>query len=181
MNSLQPLIGGGAEDLRLLLTLRLWNVSKPSAAVGVGWKMGLFFDDDGLGFGDEGEEADWPKSGVCSSDESDTEGKGEELLILQQKFLVFNDERALFNRLMIELFKLDSDISGFDLDVLLHRSQFSEHQAGCGPKYVACSSSLLCLNVGKERAFLGVEQVEDSCVALLVESYVIRTRLPVTY
>ncbi|XP_022932905.1 DNA polymerase alpha catalytic subunit-like [Cucurbita moschata] len=80
------------------------------------------------------------------------EGKGEELLILQQKFLVFNDERALFNRLMIELFKLDSDISGFDLDVLLHRSQFSEHQAGCGPKYVACTR-LLCLNLGKESIF----------------------------
>ena len=58
--------------------------------------------------------------------------------------------------------------------------QFSEHEAGCGPKYVACSS-LLCLNLGKEGAFLGVEQVEDSCLALLVESYVIRTRLPVTY
>ncbi|XP_022947955.1 DNA polymerase alpha catalytic subunit [Cucurbita moschata] len=40
------------------------------------------------------------------------------------------NERALLNRLMIELFKLDSDvlvghnISGFDLDVLLHRAQF---------------------------------------------------------
>ena len=38
-------------------------------------------------------------------------------------------ERALFNRLMIELSKLDCDvlvghnISGFDLDVLLHRAQ----------------------------------------------------------
>lgn len=38
-------------------------------------------------------------------------------------------ERALLNRLMIELHKLDSDIlvghniSGFDLDVLLHRAQ----------------------------------------------------------
>ncbi|KAB1214754.1 DNA polymerase alpha catalytic subunit [Morella rubra] len=38
-------------------------------------------------------------------------------------------ERALLNRLMIELYKLDSDvlvghnISGFDLDVLLHRAQ----------------------------------------------------------
>ncbi|KAF8406300.1 hypothetical protein HHK36_008385 [Tetracentron sinense] len=38
-------------------------------------------------------------------------------------------ERALLNRLMIELFKLDSDvlvghnISGFDLDILLHRAQ----------------------------------------------------------
>ncbi|KAL6961477.1 DNA-directed DNA polymerase [Sarracenia purpurea var. burkii] len=41
----------------------------------------------------------------------------------------FQFERALLNRLMIELHKLDSDvlvghnISGFDLDVLLHRSQ----------------------------------------------------------
>ncbi|KAK4783867.1 hypothetical protein SAY86_018235 [Trapa natans] len=40
-----------------------------------------------------------------------------------------SSERALINRLMIELFKLDSDvivghnISGFDLDVLLHRAQ----------------------------------------------------------
>ncbi|KAK6923049.1 DNA-directed DNA polymerase, family B, exonuclease domain, partial [Dillenia turbinata] len=40
-----------------------------------------------------------------------------------------SSERALLNRLMIELHKLDSDIlvghniSGFDLDVLLHRSQ----------------------------------------------------------
>ena len=38
-------------------------------------------------------------------------------------------ERALLNRLMIELSKLDCDvlvghnISGFDLDVLLHRAQ----------------------------------------------------------
>lgn len=38
-------------------------------------------------------------------------------------------ERALLNRLMTELHKLDSDvlvghnISGFDLEVLLHRSQ----------------------------------------------------------
>lgn len=38
-------------------------------------------------------------------------------------------ERALLNRLMLELHKLDSDvlvghnISGFDLDVLLHRCQ----------------------------------------------------------
>lgn len=38
-------------------------------------------------------------------------------------------ERALLNRLMLELHKMDSDvlvghnISGFDLDVLLHRSQ----------------------------------------------------------
>lgn len=126
--------------------------------------LGFIFDDDGLGFGDEGEEADWPKSGVCSSDEADSvssrtlrrgkgqieaipisrtsapkefdakedlisqinmdsvgeshsssikedviedympimvetkaepfvkkEGKGEEVLILQQKFLVFNE------------------------------------------------------------------------------------------
>lgn len=35
--------------------------------------LGFIFDDDGLGLGDEGEEADWPKSGVCSSDESDSE------------------------------------------------------------------------------------------------------------
>ncbi|KAG5069905.1 hypothetical protein JHK85_002282 [Glycine max] len=40
-----------------------------------------------------------------------------------------SSERALLNRLMLELYKLDSDvlvghnISGFDLDVLLHRSQ----------------------------------------------------------
>ncbi|OWM66271.1 hypothetical protein CDL15_Pgr013488 [Punica granatum] len=40
-----------------------------------------------------------------------------------------SSERALLNRLMIELYKLDSDvlvghnISGFDLDVLLHRAQ----------------------------------------------------------
>lgn len=43
-------------------------------------------------------------------------------------YFVFS-ERALLNRLMLELHKLDSDvlvghnISGFDLDVLLHRSQ----------------------------------------------------------
>lgn len=42
---------------------------------------------------------------------------------------LFCSERALLNRLMIELYKLDSDvmvghnISGFDLDVLLHRAQ----------------------------------------------------------
>lgn len=41
----------------------------------------------------------------------------------------FCSERALLNRFMIELHKLDSDIlvghniSGFDLDVLLHRAQ----------------------------------------------------------
>lgn len=44
-------------------------------------------------------------------------------------FLSKISERALLNRLMIELHKLDSDvlighnISGFDLDVLLHRFQ----------------------------------------------------------
>ncbi|KAG5528834.1 hypothetical protein RHGRI_029482 [Rhododendron griersonianum] len=44
-------------------------------------------------------------------------------------FLVVSSERALINRLIIELHKLDSDvlvghnISGFDLDVLLHRAQ----------------------------------------------------------
>jgi hypothetical protein len=42
---------------------------------------------------------------------------------------LYCSERALLNRLMIELYKLDSDvlvghnISGFDLDVLLHRAQ----------------------------------------------------------
>ncbi|KAE8722403.1 DNA polymerase alpha catalytic subunit [Hibiscus syriacus] len=42
-----------------------------------------------------------------------------------------SSERALLNRLMIELYKLDSDvlvghnISGFDLDILLHRAQVS--------------------------------------------------------
>lgn len=45
-------------------------------------------------------------------------------------FAIFSfSERALINRLMIELYKLDSDVivghnvSGFDLDVLLHRAQ----------------------------------------------------------
>jgi len=44
-------------------------------------------------------------------------------------FTPFSSERALLNRLMIELSKLDCDvlvghnISGFDLDVLLHRAQ----------------------------------------------------------
>lgn len=43
--------------------------------------------------------------------------------------LLYCSERALLNRLMIELYKLDSDvlvghnISGFDLDVLLHRAE----------------------------------------------------------
>lgn len=43
-------------------------------------------------------------------------------------YFVFS-ERALLNRLMLQLHKMDSDvlvghnISGFDLDVLLHRSQ----------------------------------------------------------
>ena len=44
-------------------------------------------------------------------------------------YVQYFSERALLNRLMIELHKLDSDvlvghnISGFDLDVLLHRFQ----------------------------------------------------------
>lgn len=55
------------------------------------------------------------------------------LLIYKDIFNLFIihhfSERALLNRLMIELHKLDSDvlvghnISGFDLDVLLHRVQ----------------------------------------------------------
>lgn len=52
------------------------------------------------------------------------------LELLRCCFLSLNtSERALLNRLMIELHKLDSDvlighnISGFDLDVLLHRVQ----------------------------------------------------------
>ncbi|RVX21225.1 DNA polymerase alpha catalytic subunit [Vitis vinifera] len=54
-----------------------------------------------------------------------------ETLRLEQMFyaLKSGSERALLNRLMIELYKLDSDvlvghnISGFDLDVLLHRAE----------------------------------------------------------
>ena len=34
---------------------------------------GFIVDDDGLGYGDEGEEEDWSKAGVCFSDESDGE------------------------------------------------------------------------------------------------------------
>lgn len=34
---------------------------------------GFIVDDDGLGYGDEGEEEDWSKAGVCLSDESDGE------------------------------------------------------------------------------------------------------------
>lgn len=50
------------------------------------------------------------------------------LLIFHSSMICYS-ERALLNRLMIELHKLDSDvlvghnISGFDLDVLLHRVQ----------------------------------------------------------
>lgn len=49
--------------------------------------------------------------------------------LLKYLFTQCCSERALLNRLMIELYKLDSDvlvghnISGFDLDVLLHRAQ----------------------------------------------------------
>lgn len=50
-------------------------------------------------------------------------------LVLTYILCLICSERALLNRLMIELHKLDSDvlvghnISGFDLDVLLHRCQ----------------------------------------------------------
>lgn len=51
------------------------------------------------------------------------------LTLLRHFLFMVSSERALLNRLMIELHKLDSDvlvghnISGFDLDVLLHRAQ----------------------------------------------------------
>jgi DNA polymerase elongation subunit (family B) len=54
----------------------------------------------------------------------------EQVLWLTYVLTIFlSSERALLNRLMLELHKLDTDvlvghnISGFDLDVLLHRSQ----------------------------------------------------------
>lgn len=49
--------------------------------------------------------------------------------MIETLFKSFCSERALLSRLMIALHKLDSDvlvghnISGFDLDVLLHRAQ----------------------------------------------------------
>ena len=52
--------------------------------------------------------------------------------------ILLGSERALLNRLMTELHKLDSDIlvghniSGFDLDVLLHRAQVKNFVRICG-------------------------------------------------
>lgn len=57
-------------------------------------------------------------------------------LLIFHASMVWHSERALLNRLMIELHKLDSDvlvgheISGFDLDVLLHRVQVFLHSLG---------------------------------------------------
>lgn len=58
--------------------------------------------------------------------------------------MVWHSERALLNRLMIELHKLDSDvlvghnISGFDLDVLLHRVQVFVHPLGLDLCFGVC-------------------------------------------
>lgn len=58
--------------------------------------------------------------------------------------MVWHSERALLNRLMIELHKLDSDvlvghsISDFDLDVLLHRVQVFLYSLGTRFMFLLC-------------------------------------------
>ncbi|KAK2426537.1 HVA22 protein k [Trifolium repens] len=88
---------------------------------------------------------------------------------------VESSERALLNRLMLQLHKMDSDvlvghnISGFDLDVLLHRSQpFSLFFVFKSPTVLRCLSSI------EEAKHLVLELILLSCLVLPVGFFVIR-------
>ncbi|KAK9163384.1 hypothetical protein Syun_004286 [Stephania yunnanensis] len=71
-----------------------------------------------------------------------------QMIVLRMISIILN-ERALLNRLMLELHKLDSDvlvghnISGFDLDILLHRVQVCKVASGMWSKIGRLKRSLV--------------------------------------
>ncbi|XP_022883767.1 DNA polymerase alpha catalytic subunit-like [Olea europaea var. sylvestris] len=90
-------------------------------------------------------------------------------------------ERALLNRLMIELHKLDSDvlvghnISGFDLDVILHRVQACRVPSSMWSKVGRLKRSVMPkLNKGSSTFGSGASQGIISCIAgrLLCDTYI---------
>ncbi|CAA2966660.1 DNA polymerase alpha catalytic subunit [Olea europaea subsp. europaea] len=94
---------------------------------------------------------------------------------------VESSERALLNRLMIELHKLDSDvlvghnISGFDLDVLLHRVQACRVPSSMWSKVGRLKRSVMPkLNKGSSMFGSGASQGILSCIAgrLLCDTYI---------
>ncbi|KAK2422071.1 lysosomal Pro-X carboxypeptidase [Trifolium repens] len=80
---------------------------------------------------------------------------------------------ALLSRLMLQLHKLDSDvlvghnISGFDLDVLLHRSQACRVPSSMWSK-LGVSTVLRCLSWIEEAKHLVLELIRLSCLVLPV-------------
>ncbi|KAF5463781.1 hypothetical protein F2P56_013914 [Juglans regia] len=91
-----------------------------------------------------------------------------------------SSERALLNRLMIELYKLDSDvlvghnISGFDLDVLLHRAQVCRVPSSMWSKIGRLKRSVMPkLAKGSSIFGSGASQGMMSCIAgrLLCDTY----------
>ncbi|KAJ1701947.1 hypothetical protein LUZ63_001726 [Rhynchospora breviuscula] len=89
-------------------------------------------------------------------------------------------ERALLNRLMTEIHKMDPDvlvghnISGFDLDVLLHRAQACEVPSSCWSKIGRLKRSVMPkLKRGKSVYGSGASPGIMSCVAgrLLCDTY----------
>ncbi|KAL1561351.1 DNA-directed DNA polymerase [Salvia divinorum] len=93
-----------------------------------------------------------------------------------------SSERALLNRLMIELHKLDSDvlvghnISGFDLDILLHRVQACKVPSNMWSKIGRLKRSIMP-KLQKKRSSVfgsGASQRIMSCVAgrLLCDTYI---------
>ncbi|KAL2520250.1 DNA polymerase alpha catalytic subunit [Forsythia ovata] len=92
-----------------------------------------------------------------------------------------SSERALLNRLMIELHRLDSDvlvghnISGFDLDVLLHRVQGCRVPSSMWSKIGRLKRSVMPkLNKGSSMFGSGASQGIISCIAgrLLCDTYI---------
>ncbi|CAI9754278.1 unnamed protein product [Fraxinus pennsylvanica] len=92
-----------------------------------------------------------------------------------------SSERALLNRLMIELHKLDSDvlvghnISGFDLDILLHRVQACRVPSTMWSKLGRLKRSVMPkLNKGSSMFGSGASQGIISCIAgrLLCDTYI---------
>ncbi|XP_024931872.2 DNA polymerase alpha catalytic subunit isoform X1 [Ziziphus jujuba] len=91
-----------------------------------------------------------------------------------------SSERALLNRLMIELYKLDSDvlvghnISGFDLDVLLHRAQVCKMPSSMWSKIGRLKRSVMPkLSKGSTIFGSGASPGILSCIAgrLLCDTY----------
>ncbi|KZV39748.1 DNA polymerase alpha catalytic subunit [Dorcoceras hygrometricum] len=100
-------------------------------------------------------------------------------VICYESRLVF--ERALLNRLMIELYKLDSDvlvghnISGFDLDVLLHRVQACKVPSNMWSKIGRLKRSVMPkLNKGNSVFGSGASSGIMSCISgrLLCDTYI---------